>query len=238
MSYFLAPALVQLRDEVNEHFPRRDKTSDGWIGDPSHAARVSDHNPDWNDTGRTYGIVRAIDVDIDDNNPGRDLRRELLNACVGDPRVWYVISNGIIYSSTYGFAARRYTGANGHFAHLHVSLRHRVGEFDTRRWLTDPAPKVRPWPIDVSRVRHQFLVAAGAEKGRIKFTNAVARIQRALADELDRRDVAVDGLVGRQTLDLWGDFEARRNVPSIGRPRVPDWPSLRILARGRFRLIP
>lgn len=236
MSYFLAPALEQLRNEVNAAFPRRDKTSDGWIGDPSHAARVSDHNPDWNDSGRTHGIVRALDLDIDDGDTGRDLRRELLNACVGDPRVWYVISNQVIYSATHGWQALRYNGANGHFAHVHVSLRHRVGEFDTRTWLTDPPRKIKPWAVDVSNVREQFLRAADARPGAVRFNNAVGRVQRALNDELDLQ-LTVDGLVGEATLDAWGRFEARRKVPSIGRPRVPDEQSLAILARGRFRLV-
>ena len=37
MSYFLAPSLVALRNGVNAKFPKRDKKSDGWIGDPTHS---------------------------------------------------------------------------------------------------------------------------------------------------------------------------------------------------------
>lgn len=120
--YFLAPSLVALRNSINTEFPHRDKSSDGWIGDASHAARQSEHNPCWTCTGYQYGIVRATDTDIDDGDPGRDLRRELLAATIGHPAVWYVISNGIIYSRTYGWAARKYNGPNGHFHHVHVSI--------------------------------------------------------------------------------------------------------------------
>ena len=46
MSWTLAPALVQLRQELNARWPGRSKASDGTIGDAAHKARVSEHNPD------------------------------------------------------------------------------------------------------------------------------------------------------------------------------------------------
>jgi hypothetical protein len=121
--YWLAPSLVALRNSINREFPNRDKSSDGWIGDASHSARKSEHNPCWTCTGKLYGVVRATDTDIDDNDAGRDLRRELLAATIGHPAVWYVISNGVIYSRTYGWRARTYTGPNAHTKHVHVSIR-------------------------------------------------------------------------------------------------------------------
>lgn len=147
MSYFLAPALVTLRDEVNARYPDRDKTTDGWIGDPDHAARVSDHNPCWTCTGRSQGIVRALDLDIGpDGDPTRDLRADVLNAAIGDPRVWYVIHDRVIYSRTFGFAPRAYTGKSPHDEHIHVSLNGAnglpgdPGNFDTTPWLDYPRP--------------------------------------------------------------------------------------------------
>lgn len=120
--WFVAPSLNALLASINKEFPRRDKSSDGSIGDASHAARQSEHNPCWTCIGYQYGIVRARDFDIDDGDAGRDLRREILASCIGHPAVWYVISNGIIYSRTYNWAARKYTGPNGHFHHVHVSI--------------------------------------------------------------------------------------------------------------------
>jgi hypothetical protein len=120
--YFLAPSLVAFRNSVNKAFPKRDISSDGWIGDASHQARVSEHNPCWTCTGYQYGIVRATDTDIDDGDASRDLRLEILNSAIGHPAVWYVISNGIIYSRTYAWKARKYTGENGHFHHVHISI--------------------------------------------------------------------------------------------------------------------
>ena len=103
MAYYLAPSLAALRSEVDARWPNRDKASDGWIGDPAHSARVSDHNPDWSST--PPGVVRALDIDID----GIDVRR-LLTELVGDPRVWYVIYDRKIYSRTHDWAALAYTG--------------------------------------------------------------------------------------------------------------------------------
>lgn len=141
--YFLAPALVEFRDEINEQFPNRDKSSDGWIGDASHQARSSDHNPDWDDDG----IVRAIDID-NNGAPGErtPLVNAVLKAAIGDPRVWYVIYNRKIYSRTYGWAARAYTGSNPHDHHIHVSLNGANGldkstNFSTARWFPKPRPK-------------------------------------------------------------------------------------------------
>ncbi len=55
----LCKAGQQLREQIDDAFPDRDRTSDGWIGDAKHAARKSDHNP------TDEGIVRAIDIDAD-----------------------------------------------------------------------------------------------------------------------------------------------------------------------------
>ena len=55
----LCKAGQQLREQIDDVFPDRDRTSDGWIGDVRHAARKSDHNP------TNEGIVRAIDIDAD-----------------------------------------------------------------------------------------------------------------------------------------------------------------------------
>ncbi len=41
----LCKAGIQLREQVDDAFPDRDRTSDGWIGDKRHSARKSDHNP-------------------------------------------------------------------------------------------------------------------------------------------------------------------------------------------------
>lgn len=111
MGSFLAPSLVQLRNEINAKWPVRDRKSDGWIGDRAHQARRSDHNPD------DKGCVHAIDVDKDGINPSL-----VVSAVIKDPRTAYVIWNRKIYSRGSDFRARRYIGPNPHTEHLHVSI--------------------------------------------------------------------------------------------------------------------
>ena len=60
----LVPAAITLREQINRRFPKRDKASDGWIGDAKHAQRASDHNPD------ADGWVHALDIDDDFGAPG------------------------------------------------------------------------------------------------------------------------------------------------------------------------
>lgn len=139
MSYFLAPSLVSLRDEINRAHPNRDKTSDGWIGDASHAARVSDHNPDYS----AGGIVRAIDVDKD----GIDTAK-LLRVAIACPSTEYVIWNRRIYGRWSGFKAEVYTGSNPHDKHMHISIRHTSTAAAARKWgysgsTAAPAPTTR-----------------------------------------------------------------------------------------------
>jgi len=98
-------------------WPKRSKASDGWIGDTSHAARPSDHNPAPPD-----GIVRALDI----TNAGIDVDG-LIAAVIRDPRTRYVISRGRIWTRENGW--QKYTGANRHDKHVHISVRS-VGNYD------------------------------------------------------------------------------------------------------------
>lgn len=136
--YYLAPSLLDLRNEINTASPARDHTSDGWIGDASHAARVSDHNPDWS----SNGVVRALDVDVDGCDPD-----QLIAVAIRDPRVEYVISRGKIYERGNGFKPRVYTGTNKHDKHTHISLRHTKAAEKSGPWgfaaVSPPAPPLQ-----------------------------------------------------------------------------------------------
>jgi peptidoglycan hydrolase-like protein with peptidoglycan-binding domain len=109
----LAANLAELRREINARWPRRDKRSDGWIGDLKHRQRKSDHNPDSRD------IVHAIDVDTD----GIDVNL-LVSRAIKHPTTQYVIYNRTIWNRARGFRARRYTGTDPHTGHVHISGRY------------------------------------------------------------------------------------------------------------------
>ena len=118
----LCKAGQQLRLQVDDSYPDRDRTSDGWIGDTRHSARPSDHNPD------ATGVVRAIDIDRDLSGKAKpDLMPDLadqLRLCAksGDKRISYVIFAGRIASSKSFWRWRSYNGINRHDHHIHISF--------------------------------------------------------------------------------------------------------------------
>jgi len=91
----LCKAGIQLREQVDDAFPDRDRTSDGWIGDKRHSARKSDHNP------TVEGIVRALDIDVDFRSHKAepyDFADQLRLLARLDKRISYIIFNGKIAS--------------------------------------------------------------------------------------------------------------------------------------------
>lgn len=230
MSYFLAPAAKQFRSEVDRQFPNRDKSSDGWIGDASHRARPSDHNPCWTCTGRLRGIVMAVDIDIDDRDPKRDLRKEMIRELIGDPRVWYIISNDVIYSRTYNFRARRYTGPNGHWSHLHVSFR-REKAFDTSPFWE--APKEAALRLDIENLHKAFSLVV-IDKEKPKEVRSVKRYQ-ALLNARTGANLVLDGMVGPKTIAA--HRKAEKQVGGVRHGDVPDSVMLKKINQGMYRLV-
>lgn len=150
MSYRRARALDTLMAQVNSVYPLRDRASDGWIGDAAHRNRVSDHNPN------AAGVVTAQDID-DDIAPGVDswlLANELLAS--GDDRIKYVISHGKISNpdrTKWADPATRwirYTGANAHRSHLHLSVT-ATGADITRPW---NLPALHPYRKEPPAMAH------------------------------------------------------------------------------------
>lgn len=137
-------SLKVLLAQINKLAPNRSKVSDGWIGDVKHMARHSDHNPE------PDGTVDARDF-TNDPNGGCDARK-LCQAILDsrDKRLSYVISNGQIASGRKGpkpWVWRKYSGANGHYHHAHVSVLDE-GQDDKTPWKIEaafkksaPAPK-------------------------------------------------------------------------------------------------
>lgn len=125
----LIHGLVVLRGEFDTVNPHRDHSSDGWIGDDRHALARSDHNPD----GR--GVVHAIDVDKDGVPMGR-IVAYLVGRCRAgqEHRLQYVIFQRTIWSRSWGWTPRRYTGLNPHTRHAHFSARYADVAGDAHPW--------------------------------------------------------------------------------------------------------
>jgi hypothetical protein len=124
MKPVLCKAGQQLREQFDDTFPDRDRTSDGWIGDTRHSARPSDHNPD-----AKTGVVRAIDVDRDVSGSDKpdlmpDIADQIRLYAKADKskRIAYIIFNHKIASPRMGWRWRKYSGINPHTKHLHISF--------------------------------------------------------------------------------------------------------------------
>jgi len=118
----LCAAGVKLRDQINNAYPDRDKSSDGWVADARHlAAGTSDHIPD------SAGWVRALDLDRDLSGKSKPdlmpyLANQLRTLAKSDQRVSYIIFAGKIASRKSLWRFIKYRGINPHDKHMHVSF--------------------------------------------------------------------------------------------------------------------
>ena len=124
MKAWLSKSAAQLREQIDDSFPDRDRSSDGWIADARHmSAGNSDHIPDANSA-----VVRAIDIDRDLSGKAKpDVMPYLAEqirvaAKSGEKRISYIIFDGRIASSKKSWAWRPYNGFNKHNHHCHISF--------------------------------------------------------------------------------------------------------------------
>lgn len=209
-NYRIAKSLDVFRAEANILWPRRSKASDGWVGDTSHAARKSDHNPD------ARGIVHAFDLTHDPaNGPDTYAVAEHLRQ-IKDPRINYIISAGRICSSTVApWTWRKYNGANGHFHHLHVSVRGVPWEDDTTPW--DLSTELPLHGLD-----HPPPVPPTLRKGSAR--PDVETLQKALGKVA--LAVKVDGFFGKATEDAVKLFQVHSGIGHDGVVGPMTWNAL------------
>jgi len=120
MKPHLCKAGVQLREQIDDCFPDRDRRSDGWIGDTRHTKTKSDHNP-----SSPSLVVRGLDIDADlggAKNNAAYLANQIRLAAKKDKRIAYIIFNGRIASPILFWKFRKYSGINQHTSHLHISF--------------------------------------------------------------------------------------------------------------------
>lgn len=137
MTWTFAPCLAELRAQLDALYPNRSRVSDGTIGDASHQARQSDHNPDAN------GYVCAFDITANvQDTPALGMNgTQLANLLLLDHRCAYVIFNHRIWTPDRGW--HDYTGPSAHTEHVHLSCFHDAPRRDDRRpWaLGGPSPE-------------------------------------------------------------------------------------------------
>lgn len=119
----LCKAGKQLREQIDDSFPERDRRSDGWVADARHmAGGKSDHIP----TGE--GWVFALDVDRGLAGPSNkpdlmpDLANQIRLAARKDKRIKYVIFDKKICSKKTLWRWVVYRGSNPHSSHCHISF--------------------------------------------------------------------------------------------------------------------
>jgi hypothetical protein len=117
----LCKAGRQLRTQIDDDYPERDRRSDGWVADARHIAKgTSDHIPD-----PRNGVVRGLDIDADLGAHKEEVFAlvEKIRKCAkrGDKRIKYIIHNGRICSTILNWKWRKYRG-NPHISHFHISF--------------------------------------------------------------------------------------------------------------------
>jgi hypothetical protein len=179
MSWRLAKSLIELRDQVNALWPERDDSSDGSIGDRSHAARKSDHNPN------QFGVVTAIDIDADLSETEKVGVIVAALQASHDPRLKYIIWNRQITAKDDITRWKTYTGANAHQHHAHISVSSDPQLYDDGR----------PWDLNVTE-------KVEAQQGTLPIGDRVLRLGMKGGDvrELQLKlGVKADGIFGQGT---------------------------------------
>lgn len=213
MAWRLANGLVTLLEQINQKWPQRSKDSDGTVGDLSHQARASDHNPN------SRGVVCALDVT---NDPRGGLLSEELAELIRksrDPRVHYVISNKKIASfDREDWTWRPYGGSNPHNHHCHISLKQDARFYDDdHRWSMDayislPAP-LAPYvpPPKTIKVGSQGMLVREAQRYlEVEEDGFFGRNTKAAVQKFQRaHDLLDDGIIGPAT---WALLKGDKNA--------------------------
>ena len=121
------PAAIAMLRQATALAPKRSKVSDGLL--PSAAHLKTNPNSDHN-TGYAVDLTHDPKNGIDCAVIFKELKR--------DPRVSYLIFQGVIWSFNNGISA--YKGSNPHMKHLHVSIKagHGWDTYDWFPWMGGP----------------------------------------------------------------------------------------------------
>lgn len=203
MSYWLAPALEELRGTINRLSPNRDKASDGWIGDKSHASRDSDHNPsNWPQSWS--GVVRAYDFDVDfgGGRTGRWFANRLASMLGKHEALgsgaYVIFDSKIISTDRLDEGWRPYNGANPHVGHVHLSVGRSPRSYNS----TDPWDLIKEDVMNAAQERK--LDQAAADAAAAKELAGLARDRGKINTRLMLR---IGNEIGLQLDDIEADLE-------------------------------
>lgn len=198
-----AKTCKQALADATARWPRRNKASDGIMGDTRHQKRKSDHN-DGNAYDLTHDPGKGVDCNV--------LSRQVIN----DARVTYVIWDRKIYNRSRAAEGwRRYTGQNPHTHHMHVSIR-AASRDDLSPWpwsnggTTETTPTSISFPGKALRQRSQ-----GAD---------VRIVQGRLVAH--GHNVAVDGNFGSGTRAAVIAFQEQKGLTADGVVGPKTWDAL------------
>lgn len=201
MGWRLALSLQTLRDEFNEAFPSRDRTSDGTIGDQAHSSRASRHNPN------RHGVVTALDITHDPES-GCDVHA-IARRLARDPHpeLAYIISDRQIASRPY-FNWGSYGGSNPHTRHAHFA----VGVGPDSQPLP-PYDSRQPWGVaDIQ----ENVMRSGDSGKRVMALQARLNWWRS-------EDLTVDGDYGPATEAAVKRWQDRVGLPTDGMWTDTEW---------------
>lgn len=135
MAWVVDLGLRKLKAQIDSAAPNRSIASDGFIGDPAHSARESDHNPQHPPPpGNPDFQVDAGDFTHD---PARGADMGIISEAIRvsrDQRVSYIIFNRRITGPGHNWQWDVYTGADPHTGHMHVSVND-VHHDETQDWV-------------------------------------------------------------------------------------------------------
>lgn len=209
-------ASEQFNRELNARWPHRSKASDGTLGDQSHRARVSDHNPN------RQGVVRARDIDVDGILAVALAERivRLGKSGFKPLRGGYVILNRRIAGTHTNWQWHAYNGTDPHTGHIHLSFADAASDYDN----TDS------WGIaTIGRKVGDRVLRPGIEPGTKTPAQDIKNVQNAL--NLLGNNLKLDGLYGPTTQTIVRRFKVNRGRPNTAVFEAKDWALLRSAIR-------
>lgn len=229
MAWFVVPNLQELLVQMNARFPLRDKASDGSIGDTSHAAGSSSHNPDQTGNpeyrdGDSKDEVRARDFDADLRDPAgvtmeRVVQHIVEMARAGRlPYLRYVIFNKRIWQKSNGWKTQVYNGSNDHSKHAHFNSDYNQAA-DSATGVNWGLSEIGSPPSAPVQPTHPMLQvgSAGADVAHVQvFLAANFPIYRNYVTYMTGVMLKTDGEFGKQTKAWVQEFQKRTSLTRDG----------------------